>query len=514
MTRRRLALSWLRALAVTAPLLSLPAGATPRSDTLRYGITVVPPTFGNPYGGNGTPGTFYWYALFDALTRLDASGRLAGALATQWQAVSPTEWRFRLREGVRFSNGRPLDAAAVAATFAWLRGEEGRRTVIGNELRNVVRVEPVGALELRILTQVPDATLPSRLASAMIVEPSEWARLGPAGFAKAPVGTGPFVVDSWGERDKRAVFLANRGSWRAPRLERLEFVAMPDNAVRLQALVAGEIDLTDAAVDDLPYLRARGLTAVHAPAMQVMSIALITERDGPTPLQDPRVRRALNHAVDRQAIADRLLGGLGRPAGQPATPVTVGHDPAIAPYSFDPALARRLLAEAGYASGFELDVDIVVTSAGGDGAIYQVVEQNLADVGVRATLRARTFGDWLRSYLSGNWTADAFGLSWNSAPYNDVTRPMEYFSCRKRNPFFCDPELAARLERANREFDPARRAAMLRQLSRDYHDAAPAIFIVETVDVFGMNRALRGFSIANRVPVYEVLSWDRPGATR
>lgn len=477
--------------------------------TLRYGITVVPPTYGNPYGGNGTPGTLIWYALFDALTRLDDEGHLAPALALRWEAVSPTEWHFELRPGVRFSNGRVADAEAVAATFEWLGSEAGRRTVIGNELRNVTRVEVRGPRTLAFHTGRPDAALPARLAAVLIVEPASWAELGPAGFAKQPVGTGPFALVDWGERDKRAVLRANPDSWRAPRLDRLEFRVMPDNAVRLQALVAGEIDLSDAAVDDLPYLRARGLRSAHAPAMQVMSIALITGTGQPSPLADPRVRRALNHAVDKQVIADKLLGGLGRPAGQPASHVTVGYDPQLLPYRHDPALARRLLSEAGYADGFALDIDVVVTSAGGDGAIYQVVQQDLNDVGVRTTLRARTFGDWLRNYLSGAWKADAFGLSWNSAPYNDVTRPMEYFSCRKRNPFFCDPVLADRLETVNEEFDPERRAALLRELSRAYREAAPAIFLVETVDVFAMDAGVGGFKIANRVPVYEDLLWTR-----
>jgi len=197
----------------------------------------------------------------------------------------------------------------------------------------------------------------------------------------------------------------------------------------------------------------------------------------------------------------------GRAAGQPASRVTVGHDPSLAPYRHDPQLARRLLAEAGYPNGFDLDVDVVITSAGGDGAIYQVVQQDLGDVGVRTKLRARTFGDWLRTYLAGTWTGDAFGLSWNSAPYNDVTRPMEYFSCRKRNPFFCDPALAERLEAVNEEFDPVRRAGLLRELSRAYHDAAPAIFLVESLDVFAMDARIGGFRIANRVPVYEDLYW-------
>ncbi|HSN69895.1 MAG TPA: ABC transporter substrate-binding protein, partial [Steroidobacteraceae bacterium] len=236
--------------------------------TLRVGVTILPPSWGNPYMGNGTPGTIVWYALFDALTRIGANGELEPALATDWEPVGPLAWQFELREGVRFSNGRPCDADAVVATLEWLRSPEGARTVIGNELRGVSAVHAPDAATVLIETSEPDAILPKRLASVMIVEPQAWRELGPDGFARSPIGTGPFVLETWGERDKRSVFRANPDSWRAPQIDTVVFQALPDYAVRLKALLSGEVDVTDTAVDDLPLIEHRGLTSVSAPAMQ------------------------------------------------------------------------------------------------------------------------------------------------------------------------------------------------------------------------------------------------------
>lgn len=512
MTARRSAawLAWVICLGFT-PVVN----AAPGAATVRFGVTILPPSWGNPYRGNGTPGTLIWYALFDALTRVDARGELAPALAKRWSAESPLAWRFELRHDVRFSNGRPLDAEAVAATLTWLASAAGRRTVVGNELRGIAGVEVIDPWTLRIETREPDAILPKRLAAMMIVEPGEWLRLGPEGFGRAPVGTGPFVLESWGETEKLSRLVANRTSWRRPRVERLEFRALPDYAVRLQALLSQEIDLTDVAVDDLPLIEHRGLRSVNAPAMQVMSVAFIVDRDDPGPLRDGRVRQALNHAVDKELINHALLGGLGVPASQPASRVTPGHNPSLDPYEYDPSRARALLAEAGYAAGFHLDIDIAAGITATDTAIYQTVAQFLEDVGIAVTLRSRPFSIFIRNYLTGNWQADALGLSWNAAPYNDVARPMEYFSCRKRNPLFCDETLAAALAAANAEFDVERRREMLQKLAAQYRAAAPALFLVETVDVYAMHPRLRGLELANRVPVYEALSVESdPGASR
>jgi peptide/nickel transport system substrate-binding protein len=517
---RALATSWLAALLCASAILCACSASSPperaagsglAADTLRVGVTILPPSWGNPFMGNGTPGTIVWYALFDALTRVGADGELEPALATHWSALDPTTWSFELRDGVRFSNGAACDADAVVATLDWLRSPEGMRTVVGNEMRGVASVEAVDRRTVRIVTAAPDAILPKRLASVMIVEPQAWRTLGADGFARAPVGTGPYVLETWGDRDKRSVLRANPDSWRAPRVATLVFQALPDYAVRLQALLSGEIDLTDTAVDDLPLLEHRGLLSASAPAMQVMSIGLITEDGRSTALDDARVRRALNLAVDRRLIAESLLRGLAAPASQPASRVTPGFNAALPPIPHDPQAARALLAEAGYPSGFAMTVDIAAGITVTDTSVYQAVAQYLGDVGVDVTLRSRPFSTFIRNYLTGNWQSDAIGLSWNAAPYNDVARPMEYYSCRKRNPLFCDQGLAQRLEAANSEFDPARREAMLEALARDYREAAPAIFILETVDVYAMHPRVRGFELANRVPVYEAIRLEPAG---
>lgn len=475
------------------------------ADTLRVAVPTLPPTLGNPYGANGTPSSLTWSAIFDGLTRLDPEGRLAPALAESWEMEAPTRWRFDLRRGVRFSNGEAFDAAAVVATLDWLRSAEGQRTVIGTEIRTVIAAEVRDSHTVLLHTETPDAILPARLSSVMIVPPASWRLLGPDAFARAPVGTGPFRLEAWTDRGRSARLVAVSDSWRAPYLRELTIIGLPDSAVRVQALRSGEADLAVVDIDDTDFLVARGFSIVHAPAMQVMALAFNTERERPTPVQDIRVRQALNYAIDRDAIAGILLQGLAVPAGQPASRGTHGHSPAVQPYAYDPERARALLAEAGYAEGLSLEIQVAEGNMPAASQIYQVVVQYFARVGVRARVQVRPFSAWLRDYLAGSVSADIFGLPWNSGPYNDVIRPLEYYSCLKRRPFFCEPSVVPRIEAANVETDPVRRLELLQGLAADMHELAPSLFIVEQIDLFAARAEVVDVQIANRVPVYETI---------
>lgn len=474
--------------------------------TLRVGLNGFPASLGNPFKGNGRPGTLVWYALFDGLTQLDEDGRLVPALALSWEMADPTRWRFELRPGVRYANGRPFDADAAAAVIGWLISDEGRATVIGNELRGIAAVRAPGPLTLEVETRAPDPILPKRMVGALMVEPDSWARLGPDGFGLQPVGTGPFMLEQWDQRRRRAYARLNPHRWRPSHFSRLEFVELPDAAVRTQALLSRDVDISTVEIEELDRLEDRGYPAVVAPSMSVMSVVFITEREGNAPLKDQRVRQAMNYAVDRETIARTLLRGMGRPAGQPAPSVSFGHDPTLAPYPYDPARARRLLAEAGYAGGFPMTIEILTNAFPADGLIYQSVAHYLREVGIDVTLRVITFPQYLRNLQRNGFAGDAFGSMWNSAPYNDATRPMESVSCRRPKPFFCDRELARQLEEAMKIMREDDRSDAMRRVGRAYHEAAPALFLVEQFDLYSHQPELTGVRVRNRVPVYEAIA--------
>jgi peptide/nickel transport system substrate-binding protein len=304
---------------------------------------------------------------------------------------------------------------------------------------------------------------------------------------------------------------AFKGSWRPAKIEKLTIINLPDNAARLQALQSKQIDIAgNINVDDMEAVEQFGARILSGSSASISSIAFRVSDGSLAALKDVRVRQAMNYAIDKTALNAALLRGLTAPAGQPAARGVVGHDPAIQPYAYDPAKARALLKEAGYEKGFELNVDVIIDRTPGDAAVYQTVADMLGQIGIKVELRTLPFPTWLSKYLSGTWDkeTDAFSLSWNAQPYNDVARPMDIYSCRKPFPFFCDQGLTDQLAKANEEMDLAKREAMLKTLGRAYHDAAPAIYLLDLNDFFAVRKGVDNVAIVNRVPTYHTITFS------
>jgi peptide/nickel transport system substrate-binding protein len=450
--------------------------------TLRVGGTQTPSTLGNPYSSVGPPGSTTWSAMFDGLTGLDVGNKLVPALAVSWRPSGPRTWEFKLRPGVKFQDGSDFAADDVVAVIEALKTPDGQRFIAATELRVVESVRALDPLTVEFTTIEPDAILPKRLNIIMIVEPNAWKRLGPEGFGLKPVGTGPFILKDWGRASGRVVMEAFKGSWRAPKeVDRLEIAMIGDTAARTQAMMADQIDIAVALnPEDAKVLEGPGIRIQWTPTPVVMSIAFRTERADAAPLKDKRVRQALNYAVDKQGIVDGILNGTTRPSSQGTTPETFGYNPELKAYPYDPAKAKALLAEAGYPQGFKLTSEVLTNLGMSDTSIYQKVAEDVSKVGVKLELRSSTFANWLRYYSSGDWgDIDAFSLTWNAAPFGDAIRPIEYFSCLKAAPFFCDQSVVPLIKASSQEMDESKRAALLRQVMAVYHDLAPALWLVD-----------------------------------
>ena len=500
------------ALTMAAAVLVVTAGASPvrgesaGQDTLRVGVANLPPGRGNPFDSSGSPEVYTSAALFDSLTQVDTEGVAQPVLATAWENTSPTTWEFQLREGVTFSNGEEFNADAVVATITFLTTDEvGSTLVVARDIATVASAAALDPMTLEITTKAPDPVLPNRLAGMYIPAPAHFAEVGLDGFAADPIGSGPYAVDSWA--DNMVTLTAVETSWRAPNIPQLEMIALPEPAARLQALLSDQIDLAvQLSPDQLPQLEQAGSVANVSSAPQVMSLAFYTEgADGP--LSSPEVRRALNHAVNKDSIVDNLLPEEAAPASQGATPAAFGYDPELEPFAYDPDLARELLTEAGYPDGFSFNAEIVVGSFPADAEIYQLMQQDLATVGVDVELTQITFPEWLEKYLANGWAGEAFGLSWNTAPLLDAIRPIEIFSCKKDPAFFCDESIMPLIEEANTEFDPAAREGILHEIWGAMQENPPALLLVEQVDIAGMDANLQGFESVNRRFPYDEMTF-------
>jgi peptide/nickel transport system substrate-binding protein len=492
-----------------------PSLAADNSQTIRVGVPDLPPGQGNPYSALGTPSIYTWAAIFDSLTLVDAKGVAQPALAVKWENTSPKTWRFTLRDGVSFSNGEKLSPAAVLTGFNFIKSGKAGRSPIVRELGGVASASASGANTVDFVTKRPDPIFPNRIASLKIVAPQHWAAKGPKGYAADPVGTGAYKVVSW--KANKIKLAAFEGSWRAPKAGNLEIIELPERSARVQALMSGQIDIAAGlSTDNIPSLEGAGHHADVRAAPQVMALALpVVRKDKKTkklvalntPFSDVRVRQALNYAVDKEGIAKGVLAGFAKAAGQGATPAAFGYNPAVKPYPYDPAKARKLLADAGHADGLSFTAEVVTGAFPGDSEIYQKMAQDMSKAGIKVTLQKITFPEWLGKYLGRKpWDGQAFALSWNSAPYVDSIRPIGLYSCFNPFTFTCDEKVKGMIIKANSEFDRDKRRAVLHQIHVANHDNPPAVFLIEQIDVFGLSKRLKGFNQINRWATYHEMS--------
>ncbi|GIL38468.1 ABC transporter substrate-binding protein [Roseiterribacter gracilis] len=468
------------------------AGAADR--TVRAGLIALPPGLGNPFRDTQIPSSYVITAIYDGLTRFDAQGDLQPWLALSWERTDPVTWRFRLRPGVLFQDNTKFDANAVVTAVDYLISPAAQRESVARELSQIKEARFVDELTVDIETKWPDPALPRSLPVLFIPQPALFRAKNIDEFAQAPIGTGPFKLESW--TPTRATLVAHKRGWRPPKMDRLELIAMPEADTRVQSLAAGAIDLAvGLGADEIEGLKAAGIRNLVTHEPGVMGIAFLTTKPGP--LADVRVRRALILAVNRQLIVEKGLSGLTSTAAGVAPAGVIGHDPQLTPMPYDPARAKQLLADAGYGNGFRLIFDIVVGGTAGDVVMYQQIAADLRKVGVEVELRAIPLQKLLTNVAFGGWTSDGFGIPYSSSPTRDVLRALRVNSCLWRAPWFCDEKLTAQIEATTREADLDRRIAMTRDLVDAYYDAAPHLSVYDNVRFFGLQPALTGFSESN-----------------
>lgn len=493
------------ALATAFALATLPAAA---ASVIKIGTPNVPVGLGNPYRPAAAPASYTLSAMFEALTLIDSdSGEILPALATAWEAESPTVWRFALRPGVTFSNGAPFTAAAVVGSLAIVQAKPQGSEMLADEFASITKAEARDDLTIVFTLSRPEPLLPRIVSLLPIVDPKAFAALGPEAFAKAPVGTGPYRLLTWAP--DRLVLEAHPGAWRKAPSERLEIAVVPDATARLQAVLSGALDATIAIEPaDIQALKAIGGGVSRTSMESALGLSLRQTGDANPALKDERVRQALNYAVNKQAITALLLAGATQPSGQPAPRGSVGYDPETAPYPFDPQKAKSLLQEAGYAKGLTLTLETLLGVSMADGAVYQQVAADLAAVGVTLRIAPIAPAQFSRNWFSGQWKGDAYTATFAAYPTGDALRTLRFASCGFPGTFFCDPAVDTQIAEAAAATDPATREDRTRALMRTYHARAVALFLYDGVRLMG-----RGPRLAQFEATSTRIRWDRVALT-
>lgn len=445
--------------------------------------------------------------VFDTLVRYRlGTTELEPALATSWEVSKDgLAYTFHLRRGVTFHDGTPFDADAVIFSLARQLDPRhpfhkvGGRYLYWDAMRMADIVERLEALDpyrVRITLKQPEAPFLANLGMnfAAIVSPAAARRYGET-FSSHPVGTGPFIFERW-RKDDRIELRANPSYWEGrPYLDRLIFRSIPDNSVRYLELRGGAIHIMEFPnPDDLPLIeRDRSLQLLSQPGMNVGYLALNTRRP---PFDNPLVRRAVNHAINKEALVQVVFGGRAQPAVNPLPPVIWGYHDGIAAYAYDPARARRLLAEAGLPNGFPaaLWAMTVPRPYMPDGLkAAEAIRADLSQVGVTARIVTYEWGTYLAKTRNGEhdmallgWTGD------NGDPDNFLAVLFEATS-NANIAFYQNAELQDLLQRAKRSTAQTVREGLYRRAQEIIHGDAPWVPLAHAVQVLPMRRNVQGF---------------------
>jgi len=429
------------------------------------------------------------------LTRDPRTMELKPHLATSWRNLNPTTWEFKLRPGVKFHNGEDFNAECVKFSIERALGPQL------NTLSKVVwppsigqQVQVVDPLTVRITTKVPDPTLPNRLAAESLnMMPAR----GLADFREKfvsdrVIGTGPYKFVEFVVGD-RLVVEANPGYWGAkPATPRIVWKVIPDAATRVAALQRGAVDvIVNLPVPLVPQVEGDASLTVYSQLGSTVHLLLLHSIESP-PLKDRRVRRALAHAIDREAIIKSLYGGRGKVQNSVvARQVTNAIDPGG--HAYDPDRARKLLAEAGHASGFELTLWQATGRWSQAEEAAQVIAGYWDKVGVRTNLQTLEWGEYNRRAGRGllkdaGYYAFINGL-WEPSYLTQRFLPS-YGSFRYYN---ADGELKRLIEEHEQLFDAKKRREVAAQVQKGLQEEVAWLFLWQLDEIFGLSRKVKGF---------------------
>ena len=352
-----------------------------------------------------------WH-VFDALTRVDERARLIPGIATSWRAVDATTWEFKLRKGIKFHDGSELTAADVAFSLERPLSIAGSPGGFASFVRPIVTKKIVDSHTIRLTTAAPYGALPQDLNSILIVSKKTAANATSEDFnsGRAMIGSGPyrFVRFARGDRVELARF---DGHWEARAAwDKITFRLLPTDPARTAALLAGDVDVIEnVPTADLARLRGNpNYRLAQAVSWRTIFFhldqyrtrpPLITDKTGKplaaNPFMDVRVRRAISKAINRPALAERVMEGAAVPAANVVSPQIFGHNAQLKAEAYDPDGAKKLLAEAGYPDGFALTVAAPNNRYINDDQVAQTVAQMLSRVGIRARVEAMPLSVYL-----------------------------------------------------------------------------------------------------------------------
>ena len=411
-------------------------------------------------------------------------------LATEWKQIDDTTLQLKLRQGVTFTNGEPFNAESAKMSV-----EVVLKSPSYSAFSNVMAgAEIVDQYTLNIKTKSPTLLHMPALAQGSFQYPAKYFQeVGEEGFGKKPIGTGPYVFGEW-VKDSAVTLEANTGYWNgAPAVKNMIFRNIPEGAAKLAALEAGEIDFAiDVPLDAVERLeRNPDLSLASRTSSRAYYLAPSTLTD--TPLKNPKVRQALFHAVDVQALIKGLFKGRAKQLAQvqQVTPGSFGYDEKRTVHPYDPDKAKAMLAEAGYPNGFEFTFKYSSGRYAQDKEMGQAIASQLAKVGIKANQEVLESGTFL-TQLS-QLKLENMRLA-GSLPPPDAHFTFQTYQTGFRYSYYSNKEVDELVNKGASTANVQERLDAYKKILDIFEQDPPYVALFLPDDFYGLTKKVKGFT--------------------
>ena len=485
-SRRRL-LQGAAASTLAGPMLLTPARAQAK-DTIVFALSSYPPSL-RPWANTGTAAVTVKLQTMRGLLGYDAAGELRGELAESWKQDGTSAWVVTLREGAKFHDGEPVNAEAVRTSFQTMVDEKSSAYFRARVNALLDKIETPDARTVRFVMKQPSVTWPYLLASPHMPI------ISPKSTEANPAGAGPYRITDT-ERGTRIDLEAFDGYYRKgkPATKKLRFIAYQDENLRVAALEAGDVDISEyipwqnmAAVERNPNLT---LDTLDGPFLYVV----FNTQQGP--FANAKLREAIAYAINRDEIVKAAFFGRGSPlAGLPfAKGSPYANDAGANHWKTDLDKAKKALAEGGQPNGFKTTL-LATSTYGMHKDAAEVIQQNLKPLGIEVTLAVP---DWASRVNLGNRGQYEFAINGTAGDFNDPDALTSLLAGGQTGSYarsfgYSNPKVDELLDKGRAEFDPDKRKAIYHELETVALQDAALVGLAWRSQGYGLKKSGKGF---------------------
>jgi peptide/nickel transport system substrate-binding protein len=441
--------------------------------------------------------------MYDGLLTRDSAMKVVPELAQSWSQTDVTTYVFKLRKGVKFHSGDELTAEDVKFTFDRMLkadGIDGKSSPRAGLLGPMKEISALDKYTVQIKLEKPWAILPAMLPFQEVVSKAFVQRVGDKAMATQVNGTGPYKLVEWRRGDSVTMerFADYYGG--APDIQpvgpakpnRVIFKIIPENSSRVAALLAGDVDIaTEVPVHMMRQIE--GSKTAKVVKVRGTRSFFVSLNNTKPPFNNPLVRKAANHALDKKLLIDRVLQNTATPINGVLSPDAFGFDAKLPAYEYNPAKAKQLLTQAGYPNGIDVTLDV----EGSFAETAQAIGSLLTRAGIRTKVVV-TEGTVLRTRWLQEKTknGDMWLTSWGNGSLDpeDIFAPTLQTGDRGNSAGYSNTQVDGWLEAASIETDPAKRADFFYKAQRQVNSDAPWIFLWVPQDVYGVSNRLKGWT--------------------